>query len=75
VDSVTAAHALTDKFSSTSQMLADLPLAGRARPELRDDLRSFPVGSYVIFYAPLPDGVTILRILHGRRDITPEDLE
>lgn len=32
-------------------------------------LRSSPVGNYLIFYRPLPDGIEILRVLHGARDI------
>jgi toxin ParE1/3/4 len=42
---------------------------GRSRLELAPDLRSFPVGQYVIFYLPLPKGVEIVRVLHGARDI------
>jgi len=42
---------------------------GRSRPGLATDLRSLPVGRYVIFYVPLPKGVEIVRVLHGARDI------
>jgi toxin ParE1/3/4 len=41
---------------------------GRSRPELAPNLRSFPVGQYVIFYLPLAKGVEIVRVLHGARD-------
>jgi len=34
-------------------------------------LRSFPVGSYVIFYRPMENGVEIVRVLHGARDLPP----
>ena len=44
-------------------------MMGRARDELAPGLRSFPIGRYVIFYEPLPDGVAIARVLHGARDI------
>ena len=51
------------------QLLADKPVIGRARPELRrGGLRSFPHGDYLIFYRPLSDGVQIVRVLHGARD-------
>ena len=49
--------------------LARRPQMGRGRSELAPDLRSFPVGQYVIFYLPLPKGVEIVRVLHGARDI------
>jgi toxin ParE1/3/4 len=31
-------------------------------------LRSFPVGSHIIFYCSLSDGIEVIRILHGARD-------
>jgi toxin ParE1/3/4 len=32
-------------------------------------LRSLSVGNYLIFYRPLADGIEIVRVLHGARDI------
>jgi toxin ParE1/3/4 len=45
------------------------PDMGRSRPELAPEVRSFPVGQYVIFYVPLAKAVDIVRVLHGARDI------
>jgi hypothetical protein len=42
---------------------------GRRRPELRPDIRSIPVGNYVIFYRLAAANIEIAWILHGRRDI------
>lgn len=56
-------------------MLMENPLAGRERRELRKGLRSFPAGNYVIFYVPLPDGVEIVRVMHGRQDINADDMQ
>lgn len=36
---------------------------------LRDQLRSFPVKPYIVFYIKLDDGIEIVRILHESRDI------
>ncbi len=36
------------------------------------NLRSFPIGSYLIFYRPMEDGIQLIRVAHGARDITPE---
>ena len=58
-----------DKIDAKLKFLARHPLAGEARPELASDVRSFPVGNYVIFYRPFEDGIEVLRILHGSRDI------
>ena len=49
--------------------LASHPNLGRSRDELAEGLRSFPVGRYVIFYRAIPEGVEIVRVLHGSRDL------
>jgi toxin ParE1/3/4 len=51
------------------QELVRFPNMGRARSELAPGLRSMPAGSYVIFYADADDGVEIVRILAGARDL------
>ena len=55
-------------------MLVENPLAGRERPELRKDLRSFPVGSYVVFSVPLSDGIEVARVMNSRQDIDADDM-
>jgi len=50
-------------------MLAENPLAGRVREELAPDVRSFPVGNYLLFYRPTQNGVELIRVLHGARDL------
>ncbi len=42
---------------------------GRDRSQLAAGLRSFPVGNYIIFYMPLPNGIEIIRVLNGAGDI------
>jgi toxin ParE1/3/4 len=49
------------------------PAGYRRRPELSPDLRSCAHGNYVIFFESTTEQVTIVRILHGARDI-PEIL-
>ncbi len=73
-DDVQAAERQVDRIGKIFQMLVENPLAGRERPELRKDLRSFPVGSYVVFYVPLPDGVEVIRVMNGRQDIDADDM-
>jgi toxin ParE1/3/4 len=50
-------------------LYASRPNLGEACPDLGNDVRRFPVGNYVVFYRPLPDGIEVLRVLHGSRDI------
>jgi toxin ParE1/3/4 len=74
-DSVRAAEKQIGRIGEIFEMLVENPLAGRERRELRVGLRSFPVGNYVIFYVPLPDGVEIIRVMHGRQDVVSDDMQ
>lgn len=69
LDNVAAADNLLDDIDSSCQLLAVQPQAGRLRPELAPELRSFPVGRYVMFYRPRDDGIEVVRVLHSARDI------
>jgi toxin ParE1/3/4 len=71
-DSIHYADDTIDRIEQRLQTLADGPLMGRARPELRDRLRSFVIGNYVAFYEPLDDGIDVIRVLHGARDAAAE---
>ena len=54
------------------QKLSTQPLLGKAVEEIAPNLRFIPIGSYLVFYRAIEDGVEIVRILHGARDITAE---
>jgi toxin ParE1/3/4 len=49
--------------------LATSQYSGKKRNELLLNLRSFPVRNYVIFYLPLENGIELVRVMHGSRDI------
>ena len=51
------------------EAIAEFPESGRLRHEFLINLRSFPFKNYIIFYLPLADGIEVLRIIHGSRDI------
>jgi toxin ParE1/3/4 len=68
-DSLVAADRWVDRLDKQFGLLATQPLMGRARDELAPGVRSLPFGRYVIFYAPLDDGIDVVRVLHGARDI------
>jgi toxin ParE1/3/4 len=46
-------------------------MLGRSREELAPGLRSLAFGRYVIFDEVIPDGIAIIRVLHGARDLGP----
>jgi toxin ParE1/3/4 len=61
------ADRLIDAIIDRFELLAEQPRIGRLRPEFGEDVRSFAVENYVIYYRHEGD-VLIARILHGRRD-------
>lgn len=56
-------------LNRTMENLATNPYMGRKRDELLPELRSFPHGKYVIFYLPASNGIDVIRVLSGARDI------
>jgi toxin ParE1/3/4 len=68
-DNIEAAIAFNERLSKRFEMLADNPKIGRERPELKQDLRSFPEGNYLVFYREWAGIVAIVRVLHGARDL------
>ncbi len=44
------------------------------RPDLGHNLRSFAVESYIIFYISHSGGIDVVRVMHGRQDISPADV-
>jgi toxin ParE1/3/4 len=68
-DNPTAASRFVRLIEERCRLLAENPLMGRSRTELAPNLRSFPVGDYIIFYVPIENGVEIVRVVSGSRDI------
>lgn len=60
----------TEKLRQQCRKLAELPgTIGRARPELMQDVRSFPHDSYVILFRYRDTLIEIISIIEGHRDI------
>ncbi len=68
-DNLDAADRFVDYLMDRFPLLASSPRMGRKRDELAAGLRSFPVKSYVILYRLQGDGVEIVRVVHGSRDL------
>ncbi|MGB7157168.1 MAG: type II toxin-antitoxin system RelE/ParE family toxin [Tepidisphaeraceae bacterium] len=68
-DNEDAAFRLVDAIDERFELLAQFPGAGPARPELLPELRSFPVGNYLILYKPIDDGIEVMRVVHGARNL------
>ena len=68
-DNPKAADQLLDTFEAKLRVLARVPGMGASRAWIGRDVRSFPVGQYVLFYRPRSDGIQLLRVVHGKRDL------
>ena len=68
-----AAVRLVRFFIQKWEVLATQPFSGQACEELHPGVRRLVMGAYVAFYRVEDRNMLILRVLHGRRDITPED--
>ena len=69
LDSTERANGFLRTLNDKMEAKAKNPLMGRERDEVMPGLRSFPFGRYVIFYQPLQDGIDVVRVLHGARDL------
>ena len=71
-DNPQAASAMLVLVEAKCQLIAQHPEIGRRRDDLAASLRSFPAGSYVVFYRAAEGETQIIRILHGSRDVESE---
>ncbi|AFY80650.1 type II toxin-antitoxin system RelE/ParE family toxin [Oscillatoria acuminata] len=60
---------LIDKIIEQCQRLADFPNMGRRWDQISPPLRSFPVEDYLIFYRGIADGIEVVRVVSGYRDL------
>lgn len=64
------------QLQAKCEKFAKLPMKlGRSRPDLRPDLRSFPVKEYVIYFRYLADMVEIVKVVERHRDIGPASFD
>jgi toxin ParE1/3/4 len=66
-DSPSAALRWYGEMYAHCQRIAEMPGMGVARPDVRPDLRTFPVGNYLILYRQTEDGAEVVRVVHGAR--------
>lgn len=68
-DNVDAAERFNENLVELFAKLGDNPHSGRERPDLKERMRYFPTGSYLVFYRIWAGRVAIVRVLHSARDI------
>ena len=68
--SVAIGRGFTDQLQAHCAKLASLPgTLGRARPELRPNIRSSIYKGYVVFFRYREDTLEVVNIVEGHRDI------
>jgi toxin ParE1/3/4 len=68
-DNPTAADRLLDRIEERWELVATQPRIGVAREDIGAGIRCVVVGEYLTFYRPIADGIEVMRVLHGRRDV------
>jgi toxin ParE1/3/4 len=59
-----------DRIERNCQHLRDHPQLGPARPEIGDGARALIIERWIALYRLMEDGVQIVRIVDGARDLT-----
>ena len=68
-DNPQAADRLLLDIDEQCCLLADNSRMGVARPEIAPSARSWSLGRYLILYRIIPDGIEVVRVIHGARDL------
>ncbi len=68
-DSIVEADLWLDRLDEKLALWATQPAMGRRRDELAPGIHSLAFGRYVVFFEPFLDGIAVVRVLHGARDI------
>lgn len=64
-----AASRLFDIIRQKCKRVAEFPHMGKDYSSIRPNLRGFIVDGYIIFYYPVDVGISIVRVINGRRDL------
>ncbi|MGA9382083.1 MAG: type II toxin-antitoxin system RelE/ParE family toxin [Phormidium sp.] len=67
--SIDAGDRFVEEFGKKCQHLAQYPYLGRSYSQLAPNLRGVPLMGYIIFYQIVGDGIEILRVINGSRNL------
>lgn len=70
----TAADKVTDAIERRLQQLVGHPYSGLLREDIGQSIRHLVAGQYLAFYRVMPEFIDVLRVLHGKRRIEPDDM-
>lgn len=58
-----------ERLEKKAQKLTEFTDLGIDRRDLAPGIKSFPVDRYVLYYRPNDNGIELVRVLHGSRDV------
>lgn len=64
-----SASQLFDAIRKKCNLVAEFPNMGKSFSRLSPNLRGFVVENYIVFYYPREDGIDIVRVVSGYRDL------
>ena len=68
-DNLKMAIAVLTDIEREVRLLAEFPGLGQARDDLAPGVRTIPVGNYILIYRPIADGIELIRVVHGARNL------
>ena len=72
---VDAGERFINDFEKKCKNLANFPSMGRSYFDIKPFLRGLPLDGYIIFYRIIDDGIEIIRVISGYRDLDTVFLE
>ena len=66
---IEAGERFFQEFNRKCEQLVAFPNSGQSYAAIREGLRGMPLFGYILFYRVLEDGIEILRVVSGRRDL------
>jgi toxin ParE1/3/4 len=67
--SIEAGDRFVEGFGKKCQHLAEFPYLGRSYDQFAPGLRGIPLMDYIIFYQIVGEGIEILRVISGYRNL------
>ncbi|MBC6422428.1 MAG: type II toxin-antitoxin system RelE/ParE family toxin [Hormoscilla sp. SP5CHS1] len=66
---IEAGERFVEEFEKKCRNLVEFPNMGRSYAEIKPSLRGIPIEGYIILYRVIENGVEIVRVVSGYRDL------
>jgi toxin ParE1/3/4 len=66
---IDAGDRFVDEFDKKCKYLANFPNMGRSYGNVKADLRGVPLDSYIVLYRVIDNGIEIVRVVSGYRNL------